>query len=49
MGKEMAASKKVHSNRLPSKDSGRVVSLQQGMIFPAGPNRERPDGAAEER
>jgi hypothetical protein len=48
MGKETAARRKVRSNRLPPKDSGRVVSPQHGIIFPAGPKREGPDGGAEE-
>jgi hypothetical protein len=49
MGKVTAARRKVYSNRRPPNESERVVSPQQGMIFPAGPNRDGPEGAAEER
>jgi hypothetical protein len=48
MGNETAARRKVHWNRLPLKDSVRVVSPQLGMIFPAGPNRVGPKGALAE-
>jgi hypothetical protein len=46
MGKETAASKKTHSNRLPLKDKTKVFSPQQGMSLPAGPNKTGPEGAA---
>jgi hypothetical protein len=48
MGYVTAVSRNVHVNRRPPKESERVVSPQQGMIFPAGPNRERPEGADKE-
>jgi hypothetical protein len=48
MGKETAASKNIHSNRLPLNDNTKVFSPQQGMSFPAGPNKVGPEGAAED-
>jgi hypothetical protein len=49
MGKETAASKKTHSNRLPLKDNTKVFSPQQGISLPAEPNKVGPEGAAKER
>jgi hypothetical protein len=48
IGKETAASKNVHSNRLPLKDRITDFSPQQGINFPAGPNRAGPEGVAGE-
>jgi hypothetical protein len=48
MGKETAASKKIHSDGLPLNDKTKVFSPQQGISFPAGLNKVGPEGAAED-